>query len=155
VTTPSASSNPNDLPLEVALAIEETPVTPTPHKDEAPPDSAANLVDRLGRIRERLFHLQAVWATTLSPDVAREADRYRELFRELCDQLRKDDPDEVERLIVGHEALLLAEPSPPKPTVTVEMQRWIELAAEVRSQRRKPPKAMPTGYVCDGLQSFV
>ena len=139
----------------MALAIEETPVTPTPHKDEAPPDSAANLVERLGRIRERLFHLQAVWATTLSPDVAREADRYRELFRDLSDELRKQDPDALDRLVSGHESLLLSEPSPSKPTVTVEVQRWIELAGEVRSQRRQPPKAQPVGYVCDGLQSLV
>jgi hypothetical protein len=150
-----ASSNPNNLPLEVAVVIEESAATVVKKRDDAPQGSAPSLIDRLTAIRERLFWVQAVWANTLSPDVAREADRYRELFRELSEQLRKLDPDAVDRLIAGHEALLLAEPTPPKPTIPSDAQRWFDLMCELRGQRRQAPMARPVGYVPDGLQSFV
>lgn len=148
-------SNPNDLPLNVAIVIEENAArSKTPAKCEDTPDSAANLEERLTAIRERLFWLQAVWTTTLSPDVAREADRYRELFRELADELRKQDPESVDRLVAGHEPLLLCDPSPPKPTVPIATQQLIELAFEVRGQRRQSPKPQHD-YLPDGLQRFV
>lgn len=149
-----ASSNPNNLPLEVAVVIENAP-TVVAQPDDTPQDSPESLVARLTEIRDRLFWLQAVWTNTLSPDVAREADRYRELFRELSEQLRKLDPDAVDQLIAGHEALLLAEPSPPKPTIPRDAQRWFELTCELRGQRRQAPMPKPVGYVPDGLQTFV
>lgn len=152
---PSESSNPNNLPLDVALAIKE-------HKSDAataqrndalePPE---NLVARLIAIRERLFWLAACWATSLSPDIAYEADRYRQVFRELADELRKQDPDGADRLIAGHEALLLAEPLPPKPTLPIATQHWFELAGELRSERSQRPQPNPPGYVPDGLERFV
>jgi hypothetical protein len=151
----SASSNPNYLPLEVAVVIEENTVAVAPQPDDATRDSAENLVTRLTAIRERLFWLQATWATTLSPDVAREADRYRELFRDLAEQLRKLDPDAVDRLVAGHEALLLAEPSAHKPTIPSAAQRWFELKCELRNEWRAPSPPKPVGYVPDGLQSLV
>lgn len=148
-------NNPNNLPLEVFVAIEEhvpeTPATPT----VPTPDSADNLVQRLTAIRQRLFYLQAVWANTLSHDVALEADRYRLLFRDLAEELRKQDPEAVDRLIAGHEALLLADHSNPKPTLPITAQRWFELSGEVRSERNQPPKPRSANYVPDGLQRFV
>ena len=84
-----SESNPNYLPFDVAVAIESTVSVATQTDDVQHQDSAENLAGRLTAIRERLFWLQAVWANSLSPDVAREADRYRELFRELADQLRQ------------------------------------------------------------------
>jgi len=113
-----------------------------------------DLVARLTAIRERLFWLAACWATTLSPDIAWEADRYRKLFHELADELRKLDADAVETLIVGHEALLLAEPTT-KPTIPLAAQRWHELAGEVRSEPAVHQKRKPDGYVPDGLQHLV
>ncbi len=110
---------------------------------------------RLTQIRERLFWLQAVWSNTLSPDVAREADKYRELFHELAAHLNEHDPDAVDKLIRGHEALLLADPFPSKPTLPVAAQQWFELAGEVRNERSQLPKPKPDGYVADGLQRFV
>jgi len=118
----------------------------TPQRDD--------LIARLTAIRERLFWLAACWATTLSPDIAWEADRYRKLFHDLADELCKLDADAVDALIVGHEALLLAEPTS-KPTIPLAAQRWHELAGEVRSAPAVPPKPKRDDYVPDGLQSFV
>ena len=112
----------------------------------------SNLVERLTAIRERLFRLQAMWAVTLSPDVALEADGFRKLFHDLASQVQ--DRREVDALIAGHESLLLCEPTP-KPTVPMSAQRWFELAGEVRSERRRPEAPKPQGYVPDGLQPFV
>jgi len=113
-----------------------------------------DLIARLTALRERLFWLQAVWATTLSHDVAIEADFYRKVFHDLADELRKIDTDAVEALIVGHEALLLAEPTT-KPTIPLAAQRWHELAGEARSAPAVPQKPKRDDYVPDGLQHLV
>lgn len=154
-------SNPNNLPLDVAVLVEENAASATatiaPKRREEAPDTAAHLVERLTAIRERLFWLQAVWANTLSPDVAWEADRYRQLFCDLAVQLRKCDPIAVDALIVGHEALLLAEALPSKPKLPTSAQHWFELVNEILSQHRRSPQPLPKpeGYVADGLQRFV
>lgn len=153
--TTRSESNPNNLPLDVAVAIEENAPTTVPAQREDAPASVENLIARLTAIRDRLFWLQSVWAVSLSHDVAYEADSYRQVFRELSDQLRKQDADAADKLIAGHEALLLADLSPPKPTLPIATQRWFELAGEVRSERSQPPQPKPTGYVPDGLQRFL
>jgi len=146
-----------DLPPLVALAIEETLKTQTaePVKPAEVATSVEDLVRRLTAIRERLFWLQAVWATTLSPDVYQEAEKYRSTFQELHGQLKGQDPGAADSLVAGHEALLLSEPAAPKPRLSIAMQRWFELSGEVRNVRvvRAAPK--PEGYVSDGLQSFL
>ena len=122
-----------DLPINIAVAIEETLAKPAPAPE--PPKvvdtaTAEELTARLTAIRERLFWLQAVWATTLSPDVYQEANRYRDLFRTIGEQLNAIDPAALDRLVVGHEALLLAEPASPKPQISLAAQQWFELAGE-------------------------
>lgn len=111
-----------------------------------------NLIARLLAIRERLFLLAAYWATTLSPDIAYEADGYRKLFHDLANELRKIDPDAVEALTVGHEALLLAEPTT-KPSIPLATQQLFELACEARREPRVPPQPRSQNY--DGLDRFV
>ena len=118
-------------------------------------DSVPNLVARLMAIRERLFWLAACWANSLSPDIAYEADRYRALFRDLADELRKKDRDALEQITSGHENLLFAEPSPAKPSIPLMVQQLYELGSEVQSQHTQPPNPKPAGYVPDGLQRFV
>jgi hypothetical protein len=148
----------DDLPIEVAVVIEENAVqTSAQMRQPATPGdtSVEDLVARLTAIRERLFWLQAVWATTLSHDVYQEADRYRQLFHDLGEQLKAKAPDELDRLISGHEALLLAEPISHKPTLSLATQRWFELAAEIRNQPAGRHSTQPDGYVADGLQSFL
>jgi hypothetical protein len=148
----------DDLPGEIALVIEENaarkaaPVSQPAKADDA---SAEDLVARLTAIRERLFWLQAVWATTLSHDVYQEADRYRQLFHDLGEELRAKAPDELDDLIAGHEALLLAEPISQKPTLPLASQRMFELAGELQSTQTAKPQPRPAGYVADGLQSFL
>ena len=148
----------DDLPIEVAVVIEENAVqTSAQMRQPATPGDASveDLVARLTAIRERLFWLQAVWATTLSHDVYQEADRYRQLFHDLGEQLKAKAPDELDRLISGHEALLLAEPISRKPTLSLANQRWFELAAEIRNPPAGSHSPQPDGYVADGLQSFL
>ena len=98
--------------------------------------------------------LAAYWATTLSPDTAYEADGYRKLFHDLAAELRKVDPDAVEALIAGHEALLLAEPMI-KPSIPLATQQLFELACEARREPRVPPQQPAQSYVPDGLERFV
>lgn len=147
-------SNPNDLPLDVAVVIEENAAISPPQKKTDEKPDAANIVQRLLAIRERIFWLHAVWATSLAPHVAGEADRYRELFRELGEELRKIDPDALNRIVSGYESLLLAQPLR-KPSVPLAAQEWHEFLGEVRRERRQPPKQKPPGYVPDGLERFV
>jgi len=114
-----------------------------------------NLVKRLERIKERLFWLRAVWSNTLSPDVARECDLYQRLFLEVGEELKKLDADSFERIVAGHESVLLSEPYGPKPTLPLALQQWIELSGEIRGERTKSPEQKPEGYIPDGLSRFV
>jgi len=113
------------------------------------------LIARLTAIRERLFWLQAVWANSLSPDVYCEAESYRILFQDLSGLLRQQDAAAVDRIVAGHEVLLLSEPASPKPSVPLATQRLCELAAEIQTARSVRPPANPNGYVADGLQGFL
>lgn len=146
----------DDLPPEIAVAIEELPAAPEPVPEPAKPDaSVEDLVARLEAIKNRLFWLAAVWANTLSSDVYHEAERYRTIFRELDGQLRAQDPAAADRIIAGHEALLLSEPAPAKPRLSLEQQQWFELMGEVRNTRTVRAEPKPDGYVPDGLQAFL
>jgi hypothetical protein len=155
---PSQENGLDDLPIEVAVVIDENTARKTTlvsQPEKQGDASVHDLVSRLTAIRERLFWLQAVWATTLSHDVYQEADRYRQLFHDLGEELRAKAPDELDRLVVGHEALLLAEPISQKPTLPLASQRMFELAGELRSTPSAKPRPRPDGYVADGLQSFL
>jgi hypothetical protein len=77
------------------------------------------------------------------------------VFRELCEKLHDLDPAAVDRLIVGHESLLLSEPAPPRPTLPLAAQQWFELAGETQSRRTVRAAPKPDGYVSDGLQAFL
>jgi len=71
------SSGLEDLPDQIALVLAAplitAPPTPQPAKRALPPDSVENLVRRMTAIRERIFWLRAVFATTLSQDCAIES----------------------------------------------------------------------------------
>jgi hypothetical protein len=144
-----------DLPVEVAVAIEQTPAMPTPEPVKVELVPVEELIARLTAIRERLFWLQAVWANTLSPHVYYEAESYRILFQDLSEPLRGQDPAALDRIVAGHEALLLSEPGAPKPIVPLAPQKLFELAAETQSSRSVRPATNPSGYVADGLQGFL
>jgi hypothetical protein len=147
-----------DLPIEVAVAIEENAepsAEAVPLQHEESEFTVEDLVCRLTAIRERLFWLQAVWATSLSPDIAMEGDRYRQLFHELGEQLKRQDAAAFDRIVSGHEALLLTEPTPVKRTLPLALQRWFELSGELRNRPASRPEPKPPGYLPDGLQSFL
>ena len=145
----------DDLPAMVAASIELHSPVPQEIKPADPAsDSVDDLVKRLEAIKRRLFWLQAVFANTLSRDTALEADRYRQLFHDVGEQLKAKDRNAFDRLVAGYEALLLAEPVPIKGTIPINVQRRFELLGEL--QLRPSPKPIPKpGYVPDGLQSFL
>lgn len=136
------------------MMIEEA--DPAPLANTTPdPDSAEGLVTRLTAIRERLFWLAAVYATTLSHDVAMEADNYRRLFRELGGKLKTMDAQAYDELVAGHEVLLLSDPGPVKQTIPAELQERVELMWELKAKPTPIPVLKPAGYVADGLQCFL
>jgi hypothetical protein len=122
------------------------------NQNNPPLADTANLVERLLRIRDRIFKLAAVYAVSLSWDVAREGDSYRILFRELLEKLRAQDAQAADNLVQGFEALLLSDPIP-KPTVPAAVQVAYEMGQEIRElQRRQPRQPEPKpGYIPDGL----
>lgn len=122
--------------------------------DQQADSQVHNLVERLTAIRERLFWLAACFATTLSWDLAYEADAWRLRFNELADELRKLAPDELERITAGYESVLFSEPVR-RPSIPLAAQEWHDIAAEVRSEHNQPQQPKPVGYLPDGLQRFV
>ena len=145
----------DDLPLEVAIAMESnpapapTPPAPTP----TPADDVTSLVDRLTVIRERIWRLRATFAVTLSHDCAMEANRFLALFQDIAQKLREKDPNALELLTRGHESLLLSPPIQVRQTIPLDTQRLCELRWEVsQAPARRPPKR-PT--VPDGLDWMV
>ncbi|MGB8064325.1 MAG: hypothetical protein WCF26_20725 [Candidatus Sulfotelmatobacter sp.] len=151
----SQASGLDDLPLEVAVAMEENPAQ---HKEPAPveaDDSIASLVARLTAIRERIWRLQSVFAVSLSMETAIEANRYLQLFQELAAQLREKDPSALESLTVGQESLLLSPPIPLKQSIPLSTQRLVEMRWQAMTQPTQRAPKHPPGYVPDGLQGFV
>lgn len=115
------------------------------------PESAAGLILRLTAIRERLFWLAAVYANTLSQDVALEADAFRKLFRDIGERLKSLDAQAYEDLIAGHEALLLSEPAPVKHTIPLKLQESVEMLWEMQSLPKPKPTPTRPYSVPDGL----
>lgn len=147
----SQASGLDDLPLEIAVAMEENPA-PEPASSAAPApvsdDSVENLVSRLNAIRERIWRLQSVFAVSLSQETAIEANRFLQLFQTLAEQLREKDPAALARLTDGHESLLLSPAMPVKPTIPLDTQHLCELRWQAMTQpTRRPPKrpAVPDG----------
>jgi hypothetical protein len=150
-----AESGLDDLPSDVAVAIEETlaaqestprPVLPTP------PDATVDeLVGRLEAIKDRIFRLQAVFAVSLSLDCAVEADRYLTIFQELAAELEKRDASALENVLRGHEAILLASPVHVRQRIPIELQRLCELRWEVNSSPGRPVPKRDSDSMPDGL----
>jgi hypothetical protein len=149
-----AESGLDDLPSDVAVAIEETLAaqesTPRPLPPTPPDATVDELVGRLEKIKDRIFRLQAVFAVSLSLECAVEADRYLAIFQELAAELEKKDASALENVVRGHEAILHASPVHVRQRIPIELQRQCELRWEVNtSPRRSTPKrdsdALPDG----------
>ena len=110
-----------------------------------------NLMDRLTAIRERIWRLQALFAVTLSQECAVDADRYLKLFQTLAEQLKEKDSAAFERLVSGHESLLLSPPVNVKATIPEETQRWCEIKWEISQAPRRHTPKRDVGSVPDGL----
>jgi hypothetical protein len=142
----------DDLPIEVAVVIEQNATPPTtPAAPLSSDDSVENLVSRLEAIRERIWRLRAMFAVSLSHDCALEADRYLQLFQDLARQLKTKDANALEDLVRGHESLLLSPPVPVRQIIHIDTQRWCEIRWETsRSPKREVPERS-TEQIPDGL----
>jgi hypothetical protein len=121
----------DDLPPEIAVAVEERASHPAAHSEPVQDDdTVANLVARLEAIRERIWRLRAVFAVSLSHDCAVEADCYLQLFQTLAVQLKSKDPSALDQLVNGHESLLLSPPVLITRSIPLETQRWCEIKWE-------------------------
>jgi hypothetical protein len=139
-----AASGWDDLPLEVAVAIEERlSAAPKPAPEPPKPDaSVEQLVERLEAIKDRIFRLRAVSAVSLSQETAIEANRYVSLFQDLAAELKAKQPEALEKIVAGHEAMLTSPPVRVRQQIPIETQQLVELRWEVmRSPARRPPKA--------------
>ena len=147
----------SDLPLEVAIAMESNPAPapPLPEPAPAPDDSVESLVARLTAIRERIWMLQAVFATSLSQETAIAANGYLALFQTIAEQLRAKDFSALESLVRGHESLLQAPALPIRPSIPLSTQQFVQMRWEAMTQPTRRPPKQPSGYVPDGLQSFL
>jgi hypothetical protein len=146
-----------DLPLSVAVAIEENAarpakLTPVEPKAEATVD---DLVVRLTAIRERIWRLQSVFAVSLSQEIALEANRYLILFQTIANELRAKDAEKLEELVRGHESLLTSPPVLVKPTVSLDAQRFCELRWEASQAPRRSTSPRPADTIHDGMSAFL
>jgi hypothetical protein len=150
-----AANGLDDLPVEIAVAIEEQlPAPPEPAPEPPKPDaSAGELVARLEAIRERIFRLHAVFAVSLSQETAIEANRYLALFQDLAAELRVKQPEALEKIVAGHEAILTSPPVRVRQQIPVATQQWVEMRWEaMQSPARRAPKPP---MVPDGLDAWV
>jgi hypothetical protein len=143
----------DDLPLEVALAIESSPPPAEPEPAPIQDDSVENLVARLMAIRERIWRLQSTFAVSLSHDCLIEANQFLILFQDLAEQLKAKDVAAFNSLTAGHETLLLSPPVPIRQRIPLDTQRLCELRWEVnRAPVHRAPKPLT---LADGLDWMV
>lgn len=141
----------DDLPLEVAVAIElnsAQPVNPEGGPAFTADDSVPSLVERLTAIREKIWRLQATFAVSLSHDCLMEANRYLLLFQDLAGQLKAKDTAALEALTLGHESLLLSPPIPVKQSIPLSTQnlvetRWLAMTQPTHRAPKRP--SVPDG----------
>ena len=95
-------------------------VTGEPAKPETTPEparldpSAEELVTRLEAIKQRILRLHSMFAMTLAFE---------------CAQAKQ--PEALESLVRGHEAILLSPPVPVRQQIPIETQKFCELQWEV------------------------
>jgi len=146
----------NDLPLAVAIAIELNPAQPVKPEPLSVPssmenDSVPGLVARLTAIRERIWRLQAMYATTLSADCLLDANKYLSLFQSIAEQLKAKDAGELDALTLGHESLLQSPSIPLKQSVPLSTQRLVEMRWEAMTQPTQRAPKRNVASIPDGL----
>lgn len=151
-----AESGLADLPPEVAVRIETLeaqPPAPTPQAAKIADVTIEELISRLEAIKDRVFHLHAVFAVSLSRDAAMEANRYLALFQDLAAQLDAKDSNALATVTQGHESLLMSPPFPTRRTIPLDTQKLVELRWEAMQNPTQRAPMPPT--VSDGLDWLV
>jgi hypothetical protein len=69
------------------------------------------------------------------------ANKFVTLFQNLAAELKEKQPEALDKIIAGHEAMLMSPPIPVKETIPIATQQWVELRwdSQLRPIRR-PPK---------------
>jgi hypothetical protein len=148
-----AANGLDDLPDAIAVAIEELPAAPEPAPEPEPDATVEQLVARLEAIKDRIFRLHAVFAVSLSQETAIEANRFVALFQDLAAELKAKQPEALEKIVAGHEAILTSPPVRVRQQIPVATQQWVEMRWEaMQSPTRRAPKPP---MVPDGLDAFV
>ena len=137
-----------------SLPFADEPTKTKPEPVQSDP-SAEELVARLEAIKQRILRLHSVFATTLAFDCAMEANRYVILFQNIAAELKARQPEALENLVRGHEAILLSPPVPVRQQIPIETQQWCETRWEAtRSPIRRVAKRA-TDTIHDGLSWMV
>jgi hypothetical protein len=102
-----------------------------------------DLVASLKRIKARLAKLRAVFATTLSPEISRELDRWQARAHDLATVLLDRDPAALYQVISDDVDFFLTPPRrEARPRIPLAAQQMIELAWELRQQPvPRPPES--------------
>jgi hypothetical protein len=148
----------HDLPVEVAVVVEENLAQSLAELKAIPSESTATvaeLVERLTAIRERIWRLRSVYAVTLSQDTAVEANQYVDLFQSLAAELRVRDADALEALTRGHESTLLSPPVTVRPTIPLATQMWCEMKWLAQRQPEEPGRNIGPDTIHDGMGQFL
>jgi hypothetical protein len=148
------ANGPDDLPLEVAVAIElnsAQPVEPEAEPASTADDSVPRLVSRLTAIREKIWRLQAMFAVSLSPDCLLDANKYLSLFQSIAEQLKAKDASALDAITCGHESLLLSPPIVLKQTIPLATQRLVEIRWEAMTQPMQRAPKRDVAAIPDGL----
>jgi hypothetical protein len=141
-----------DLPVNIAVAIEHLPASPAPTPEPVKVEaSVEDLVARLELIKDRIFRLHAVFATSLSIDCAIEANKFVGLFQDLAEELRQRDAAALEKIVAGHQAILTSPPIPVRQTIPIATQRWCETRWEAMKAPVNRAPARAADQVHDGL----
>jgi hypothetical protein len=148
----------HDLPVEVAVVVEENLAQSLAELKAIPSESTATvaeLVERLTAIRERIWRLRALFAVTLSHDTAIEANQFVKLFQTLGAELQAKDAGEFAKLTAGHEALLTSPPVTLRPTIPLATQMWCEMKWLAQRQPEEPGRNIGLDTIHDGMGQFL
>ena len=162
---------------DTAASSSSLPSTPEPVAGEKgepavllplAPEEIERRCQFLSNIADRITLMRAVWATTLSFEVAREI----ELWRAKLQQVAKTIPRELAERALGRHVGYLTHPvqNIVKPSIPERVQervlppsmpsgKYADVLSEVYWWQRAPERPRetehPPGYIPDGLQSWV
>ena len=138
--------NDNFAVLDSLGLLDEKQVNESENRPEKSPDmsrhdqvSTQELASRLESIKKRITKLRAVFATSLSTEIARELDRWQARAHDLATVLLDKDPAVLYEVIKDDVAFFLTPPRRvAKPRIPLATQQMVELLWEINQQLTPP-----------------